>query len=280
MLPNLFMADEYLGYRCRPNLFVKYPGEIPFRVLTNVGGFRVTSHGAVPSDPSVVFIGDSQVFGLGLEADDTFPVLISRQLDRPIVNAGVPGYGLLSMSRMLERCAPLAPDVFVVGHSYVHLHLAAQACYPGAMPGCLQVPHFMHDDPGPETPAKIREPDYEHNVALLKIYASGPQEGPPNERRSTTTQQKFDMADCLYGHMQKHASAVGAKIVVVYLPKYDELTPVPEHLQTVLETRGIPLIDLTCLLHRIPTFLLYDGHLNAEAQHLVCDALMPHLRRP
>ncbi len=73
----------------------------------------------------VLFLGDSWVFGQGVEADETFAHLteekLAERLGRPVTcgNAGVPGYGTIEESRCLARLAPrFGPDV-VVGSIYL-----------------------------------------------------------------------------------------------------------------------------------------------------------------
>ncbi len=70
--------------------------------------------------PRVVFLGDSLTAGLGLEADQAFPALLSDQLREQnlpvtVVNAGVSGDTTAGGLRRLDWLLRQKPDVLVVG---------------------------------------------------------------------------------------------------------------------------------------------------------------------
>jgi plasmid stabilization system protein ParE len=91
---NVYVADPRLGVRLRPFASQRLAaGRNPITsVRINRDGYR----GADPSEPApgeVVVVGDSQVFGLGVEEDQTASADLGRLLGRAVVNAGVPTYG-------------------------------------------------------------------------------------------------------------------------------------------------------------------------------------------
>jgi hypothetical protein len=51
----------------------------------------------------IVFAGDSTTFGWGVEAEAAFPEVVGVALGRPVINLGVPGYGVDQSVRLLER---------------------------------------------------------------------------------------------------------------------------------------------------------------------------------
>jgi hypothetical protein len=109
------------GFRGR-YMHPEFPG---LRVEINRLGFRVGLDESAPpasGEASILVLGDSLVFGTGVELDETFHrVLEQRARDMTtrtlrVYGAGVPGYGQVDELHQLEHLAPLLkPDVVVVG---------------------------------------------------------------------------------------------------------------------------------------------------------------------
>ncbi|MFG0317778.1 MAG: hypothetical protein ACF8XB_10930 [Planctomycetota bacterium JB042] len=99
----------------------EFPG---LRVEINDLGLRdgLDERAPAAGERSVLVLGDSFVFGTGVEVDDTFHERLERraaELDPErrvrVYGAGVPGYGQVHAETALERLAPrLRPDVVVV----------------------------------------------------------------------------------------------------------------------------------------------------------------------
>jgi lysophospholipase L1-like esterase len=101
-----------------------YRGELvvdaPTTVAINSLGMRAPEVGAKqPDERRVLVLGDSVVWGYGVQAEQTFAALLQQRLGeggrRVVVgNAGVPGYGSRHMAQQLARLdGPFAPDVIV-----------------------------------------------------------------------------------------------------------------------------------------------------------------------
>lgn len=98
------------------------------RIEVNELGFRGPSfqRARTPGVPRVVLIGDSFVFGTGVELDDTLGVQLDRALAKrwpsrrfEVINLGIPGDNIASHVAVYEAAArALAPDAAVMG---VHL---------------------------------------------------------------------------------------------------------------------------------------------------------------
>ena len=109
------------GFRGR-YVHPEFPG---LRVEINRLGFRDGLDESAPpasGEASILILGDSLVFGTGVELDETFHrILEQRPRDMTtrtlrVYGAGVPGYGQVDELHQLERLAPLLkPDVVVVG---------------------------------------------------------------------------------------------------------------------------------------------------------------------
>jgi len=91
---NLYVEDPALGVRLEPGATQKlaFGGNPVTRVRINGEGYRGGAWPA-PGTDDVLVIGDSQVFGLGVEEDQTFSAELGRLLGRTVINGGVPTYG-------------------------------------------------------------------------------------------------------------------------------------------------------------------------------------------
>jgi hypothetical protein len=106
---NVYQPDPVLGVRLRPGAHqrVRVANNRPTDVRINADGLRGGSL-PPPSDKhdEVLVVGDSQVFGLGVEEDQTFAALLARKSGRPVVNGGVPTYGPAEYNKLLAELLP------------------------------------------------------------------------------------------------------------------------------------------------------------------------------
>ncbi len=80
-------------------------GESRWHVQTDAGGHRVGRAGpADPSGRSLLVLGDSFAFGHGVDFEESFPALVTQELDGGfrLVNTGVPGFGPVQYRQILE----------------------------------------------------------------------------------------------------------------------------------------------------------------------------------
>lgn len=91
---NFYVADPQLGVRLRPGATMKFKlGSNPRTTIhVNTSGYRGPDWPA-PQAGEIVVVGDSQVFGLGVDDAETFSARLSEKTGRPVLNAGVPTYG-------------------------------------------------------------------------------------------------------------------------------------------------------------------------------------------
>ena len=95
------------------------------RIRTDSLGCR-TGIAAPDSAKTILFIGDSMIFGLGLPDSSTIPSLLQEELNHSIpqspvhvINAGVIGYDLQRYHYQLQRLIPvIKPDLILVGLCY------------------------------------------------------------------------------------------------------------------------------------------------------------------
>lgn len=100
---NLYAPDPTLGVRLIPgaSMRLSFGGNPVTRVRINAAGFRGAELPASGGD-EVLVVGDSQVFGLGVEENEAFAARIEGLLPGArVVNAGVPTYGPPEMEKVV-----------------------------------------------------------------------------------------------------------------------------------------------------------------------------------
>ena len=111
----LFRHDAELGWAPIPNASATFTGTRTVAVHNNSLGLRdVEPAGA--RKPTVMFVGDSFVWGYDVEANERFTDLLRGELPvARIVNAGVPGYGTDQEYLLLARIwSAVNPDLVVL----------------------------------------------------------------------------------------------------------------------------------------------------------------------
>jgi lysophospholipase L1-like esterase len=118
----LMQLHESRGYALRPNLTRRWARpDFDVEVRTSSEGLRDSElAGARQAALRVLAVGDSYTFGIGVEAEDTWPEQLERRLGGPaaaaVVNTGVPGYSARQMRQAAEEFWPaVRPQVIVAG---------------------------------------------------------------------------------------------------------------------------------------------------------------------
>jgi len=111
----LFSHDAELGWAPIPNASAMFTGTRTVTVRNNSLGLRDVEP-APAHKPTVLFVGDSFVWGYDVEANERFTDLLRAKLPAArIVNAGVPGYGTDQEYLLLARIwNAINPDVVVL----------------------------------------------------------------------------------------------------------------------------------------------------------------------
>ncbi len=101
---NFYVADSALGVRLEPNAEEKiaFGGNPVTSLRTNSKGFRGANWPA-PGPNEILVVGDSQVFGLGVEEGETFSAQLAKATGRTVINAGVPTYGPAEYKAMIAE---------------------------------------------------------------------------------------------------------------------------------------------------------------------------------
>lgn len=192
--PDLYTADPQVGYRLHPSRrrTVQYPPRNPraLSVISNADGFRSERElGSPDTRPRILVVGDSFVFGSGVEGPERFTeVLEWLEPGWRVDNLGMTGWGVDLMVRALATFGEKAqPDVVILAVYTDDLRRAAPA-YAGLgypIPRYQLVGGGLESTPYPRpgllqqlrvTQALLRlcpEPDrnlYALNTALLDRY--------------------------------------------------------------------------------------------------------------
>jgi len=102
---NLYEVDSVLGVRLLPGSSMKiaFGGNRTTSIRINGEGFRGDSW-PTPGGDDVLVLGDSQVFGLGVEESETFAARLRSSLGGAhVINQGIPTYGPPEFEILLER---------------------------------------------------------------------------------------------------------------------------------------------------------------------------------
>ncbi len=112
---NGYRADKELGLRLKSNFdtsiaFKKNPVG---KIHVNTNGYRGKDW---PTDRAgeIVMIGDSQVFGLGVNDNETAAFVLGKRQRWPVINMGVPTYGPFEYLAMIDEAAKRSPREIVV----------------------------------------------------------------------------------------------------------------------------------------------------------------------
>jgi len=121
-LDELLVPDATRFWKLKPGLdrrqltgrMTDFP-PMRYAVSTDSRGFRITP-GSNPAEKTILFLGDSSTFGMGVEDGQTIPARVQRALGGvQCINAGVPGYSAYQGRVVLEQTASGgAPDVVVI----------------------------------------------------------------------------------------------------------------------------------------------------------------------
>lgn len=116
---NFYVPDAELGARLEPGAEMAFRlGDNPLtHIAVNSKGYRGPEWPA-ESPGEILVVGDSQVFGLGVDDDQTFSAVLATELARPVLNAGVPTYGppeyLATTRALLEEREGIDTVVYVL----------------------------------------------------------------------------------------------------------------------------------------------------------------------
>ncbi|HET7501256.1 MAG TPA: hypothetical protein VFK02_09650 [Kofleriaceae bacterium] len=125
---NIYVADPELGVRLMPGATenIAFGGNPITHVRINRDGYRGDEL-RPPGPGEILVVGDSQVFGLGVEEDQTFSAVLGTTTGKPVMNGGVPTYGPAEYRAVIaEQLARRHPGTVVLTINLVNDLFEAQ----------------------------------------------------------------------------------------------------------------------------------------------------------
>lgn len=112
--PQHYTYDAVTGYSLIPGI-----NDPKQQITTDTNGFRTTGRKIDVDKPSIIFVGDSTVFGWGVGDAETFQYLLAQERTFKgynIINMGVPSYSLGHIAAVLKnKVLQFNPRIVVVG---------------------------------------------------------------------------------------------------------------------------------------------------------------------
>ena len=132
----LIMSDRRMGWALRPNLQheLRKGSGGQYIISTDEEGHRITrppGQCGGANDPTVVVLGDSYIYSMGANDNETFAWLLARDLPFFVVNLGVLGYGTDQELVCLETFLNAHPSlnirdvvVFVTENDFIDVQIS------------------------------------------------------------------------------------------------------------------------------------------------------------
>lgn len=129
--PYSFRIDDQLGFTMNHHLdyatLYHEQQEIPMRVSTDEYGFRTKEslpRNGFKTDLVILGVGDSMMFGVGVNGNETFLYLLEKELHKQnisaeVINAGVPGYGPAQEMSLAKKYLPVFKPKMVILSYYI-----------------------------------------------------------------------------------------------------------------------------------------------------------------
>ena len=272
--PDLYQPDEHVGYRLWLSTHTcdRYPPDNP-EVLTinsNSDGFRSQREfGETDSRPRVLVVGDSFVFGSGVQASDRLTeVLESLQPGWRVDNMGMGGWGLDLMIRSIEHFADrIQPDVVVLA-VYTDDFRRVTPYYAGVG---YAIPKYELEHGELATVPYPSPERWQRSRIFQSLYQSYWQ----NRR----VRDRYDLNGALLDRFIELSEEHGFKPVVMFLPGKKD-TPSDKARRGFLhdwaQQSSVPYLDLTDPVHSAGvenTYIAGNFHWNARGHEIAAQEL-------
>ncbi|MCZ6598891.1 MAG: SGNH/GDSL hydrolase family protein [Planctomycetota bacterium] len=272
--PRYVVHDDRFGWRYRPGARLRHrTTDFDVEVAIGPSGFR--EQPSLPGHPpAIVVLGDSLTFGWGVEGDETFASLLEQELDVPVWNLGISGYGtdqqyLLLSERPFEEAhgVDFAPRVVIATYCGNDVEEVARRVMYGKSKPYYEGPAAAPRLAGVPVPFPLVE-RWSHLYRSLRRHALERWRAPLTPAEVARAQ---DLVVWLYAVMAEEAADLGAELVVASWGG-DWLDARVEGLA------GIHHLDLDPVLRQGAYVFEHDPHWNPEGHAAVARTIAVFLR--
>lgn len=272
--PTFTEHDPLYGKHLKPNFTARRTTpESSFVLRTNSLGFR-DPEPAGPLEGAILFLGDSNTLGYGVENDEAFPALVRARLAEagaarvPVVNAGLPNSGNAWWLPFLERRASglsprvvvlqISPDDFADNPSDRLFSLEKGALQPRSVP-----PPSWRQRIWAAIDA-LPGLGYSHLVAAFR-FRSGPRD--PAEPPDGEALAGYPLTRALLAEAVDRARSNGWPTLALLVGLEGERRDAAVQ---VLDAWGVPWLRVPSA-EEAPELYFADGHLNVEGHRVAAE---------
>jgi hypothetical protein len=269
--PGLVEAYEPYGYRLIPSRRTTYlyPHDRPrtLSLVSNRDGFRASRELDEPdARPRVLFLGDSFVFGDGVEESERFTnVLESLRPSWRVDNLGMVGYGPDLMLRTLEVVGLKLKPALVVFCMYTDDFRRVRPEYAGT--GFLILRYKLES--GHLVSMPYPAPSFWNRLSIFVA---------ANRILWNHTTWQWDLNQAILDRFEQLADTQPFQKAIIFLPGTDDTRTDQERrswLRQYASRRATPFLDLSDTIHKLgkQVFIENDPHLNPAGHQVVAREL-------
>lgn len=276
--PELYQQNDAYGYSLKPSMTTTYwyPQNNPreLTVHSNSYGFRSNRELSKTSDKiEILVLGDSFVFGEGVEEDERFTNILERlQPNWQVDNLGMTGWGPDLMLMALEKVGlSVNPDAVVLC-IYTHDFRRIRPYYAGIG---FKIPRYKLKS------GKLTRTSYPKQPVREKLYLVQA----IRNAYWTYTNATYSLMEVILNRFIELSSVCQFKPILIFLPGRGDTKIDKERrfwLSDYAQRKAISFLDLTDTIHskkRNEVFITNNPHLNPTGHHLVALELRQFLAR-
>lgn len=287
-ITTAYRWDAVTGYRLRPGLDLTFAtSEFSTRIQTNGEGLRDPAWDQAETRPVVLLVGDSFVFGHGVEQADSFAARLQKSLGQEVrvVNAGHPGWDTRNeLAWLTAEGSHFRPRIVVLGVVLNDmLGNSGQFHFSPTARGWLR--HLPFTAVGATLQYLLDDPLF----VLFRLGFNVPYGAVDHVEclRQDRCVNGWQSTARLAAQFAQQARRMGAQPVLAHLPTRPEITTDPErpaytpdlasrNLADIAAAAAMPFVSVSGLSpgHYFPR----DGHWNAEGHRAAAQTLEPILR--
>ncbi len=278
--PDLFVTDNDVGYHLWPSTstFDRYPSTAQHitDIVSNSDGFRnPREFGAPGNEKRLLIIGDSFVFGLGVNSKDRLTEVLETKISGwRVDNLGMGGWGMDLMLRALEKFgSKINPDIVILA-VYTDDFRRVMPRYAGMG---FTIPKYELNN------GKLASKAYPGGSAWRKLHLT--QAAYEIYWYKITNRNRYDLNKALLNRIYQETQNLSAKLVLLYLPGKRDTKEDRERRQFLNHwsiTQNVPFLDLHEQLNKAGidnTYIKGDYHWNANGHRIAASEIVNFLSR-